>query len=93
MSESTPPLGHRNTDGTPVRANTDVPLDGRYVIGVAADAKASRDPFAMQAQAKQMRDVGEANGWNPVLLLIVVDEPHKDEATARIQAALNGGTS
>lgn len=64
-------------------------LDGRYLLA-AADATASRDPIALQMQAKHMREVGKANDWDPALILVVVDQAHKDEAVERLRTALNG---
>lgn len=66
-----------------------LPLDGRYTMAVT-DADGARRPIDLQAQVKYMREVGEANGWKPALILVVVDEGHRQEASERIQAALNG---
>lgn len=64
-------------------------VDGRYLIAIAS-AEHAWDPIALQTQTKYMRDLAEMNGWAPALILVMVDEAHRAEASARIQAALNG---
>lgn len=66
-----------------------VRLDGRFLY---ADASAhhSRDPIALTQQVKYMREVGEANGWKPALILVVVDDQHREEAKERVTGILTG---
>ncbi len=73
----------------PAMGATPPPLDGRYLAAIAT-AEHARDPIALSTQVKYMRDVAEANGWKPALILVVVDDAHRAEASERIQAALNG---
>lgn len=81
------PSQPREGDGGPKM--TPEPLDGRYLYA-DAPARHSRDPIALTTQVKYMRDMGEANGWKPALILVVVDEANRDEAGERIRTALNG---
>jgi hypothetical protein len=64
-------------------------LDGRYIYA-DAPARHSRDPIALTTQVKYMREMGEANGWKPALILVVVDEANLNEAGERVRTALNG---
>lgn len=64
-------------------------LDGRYLYADAS-ARNSRDPIALTTQVKYMREMGQQNGWNPALILVVVDDRDRIEAGERIRAALNG---
>jgi hypothetical protein len=64
-------------------------LDGSFLVA-SAEAKDSRDPIALTTQVKYMRDVGEANGWKPALILVVVDDQHREEAQGRITEVLKG---
>lgn len=72
----------------PTRGTT-VSLDGRYLYADAG-AQLARNTFELTSQTAYMRRVGEANGWEPALILVVVDEAHLNEAGDRIKAALNG---
>lgn len=64
-------------------------VDGRYVLA-DTDARGARDVIGLTSQVKFMREGFQTRGHDPALILIVVAEPERKAAVARILTALDG---
>lgn len=71
------------------RESRDGFTDGRYALA-DTDAKGARDVIGLTSQVKFMREGLQTAGYEPGLILIVVDDEERKAAVARILNALNG---